>query len=261
MEYLTYTNSVYQTDPGRVSLLAKVFPSLAFYRRFFGIVFSASVKAKRKRYDDAQWCQSSLQVLRALEKVGVRVEITGIEHLERIDAPCVVIGNHMSMLETAVLPVIIQPVRKVTFVVKQSLLDYPVFGHVMRSRDPIAVSRTNPRQDLKAVLEGGKDRLKKGVSIIVFPQTTRSSSFDPSQFSTIGVKLAQRAGVPVIPLALLTDAWCNGKRLKDFGRIDPSKQVRFAFGEPLWIKGRGADENREITQFIGDSICKWKAEP
>ena len=58
----------------------------------------------------------------------------------------------------------------------------------------------------KAVLEGGKQRLQKGISIIVFPQTTRTVRFEPENFNSIGVKLAQRAKVPIIPLALRTDA-------------------------------------------------------
>jgi 1-acyl-sn-glycerol-3-phosphate acyltransferase len=197
-------------------------------------------------------------VLRALERTGVNFEITGINFLKQLQTPCVIIGNHMSMLETVVLPIIIQPVRNVTFIVKQSLLDYPVFKHVMRSRDPIAVGRTNPRQDLKTVLEGGMERLKRGISIIVFPQTTRTNSFDPTQFSTLGVKLAQRANVPILPLALLTDAWRNGKYLKDFGKIDKSKNVKFAFGKPMWVKGRGIDEHQAVVDFISSKMQVWR---
>jgi 1-acyl-sn-glycerol-3-phosphate acyltransferase len=166
----------------------------------------------------------------------------------------------MSVLETTLLPGIVHPIRPVTFVVKESLLEYPFFGHVLKSRDPIAVTRINPRRDFKTVMDEGMIRLKRGISIIVFPQTTRTHHFDPSQFNSIGVKLAQRAGVPVVPLALMTDAWGNGKHLKDFGRIDPCKKVRFSFGEPLWVRRRGADEHRAIIRFIDGNLEKWRAE-
>lgn len=258
MKQLAYTESLYRTGPETVSLLAGFFPSLAFYSRFFGVVFRSSAKAKRAEYDSAQWCESSFEVLRLLESVGVRVEVAGIGNVEQLDTPCVVIANHMSVLETTVLPAILQPVREVTFIVKESLLTVPVFGHVMRSRDPIAVGRTDPRHDLKTVLEGGVDRLKRGISIIVFPQTTRTHAFDPAQFNTIGIKLARRANVPVVPLALLTDAWGNGKYLKDFGRIDPSKDVHFSFAEPMWVKGRGTDEHQEIIRFVAGKLREWK---
>lgn len=261
MERLTYTDGVYQTQTRRISRFARLSPSLAFYGRFFPIIWQASATSKRGLYDGAAWCNSSIRILRALESVGVRAEITGIEHLKQLSGPCVIVGNHMSLLETVVLPVIVRPVCDVTFIVKESLLNYPVFKHVMRATKPIAVTRTNPRQDFKSVLEGGSDRLEQGTSIIVFPQTTRTVSFNPSEFNTMGVKLARRAGVPIVPLALRTDAWGLGKGLKDYGRIDPTKVARFAFGEPLQIQGRGTDEHQAIIDFITSKLEKWSDEP
>ncbi len=222
-------------------------------------MFRASRRAKRSRYGDNDWIMSSLDTLRALEGTGVRFEISGIDDFKGVEGPCVFIANHMSTLETFVLPVIIAPFKMATFVVKESLVEYPVFRHVMRSRNPITVSRTNPREDLKTVFEGGIERLGKGISIIIFPQTTRSTLFDPAEFNTIGVKLAKKAGVPVVPVALKTDAWGNGRRLKDFGRIDPSMPVHIAFGKPLWIKDRGNEVHREIIGFITERLKEWQA--
>jgi len=203
---------------------------------------------------------SSLDILRALENVGVRIEITGMHNIRRHDGPVVFIGNHMSTLETFVLPCIIQPVKETTFIVKQSLVAMPVFGPVMRSRDPVVVSRANPREDLRTVLEEGSKKIAAGRSIIVFPQSTRSLNFKPDEFNTLGIKLALKAGVPVVPVALKTDAWGVGKIMKDFGRIDRNKKVRFAFGVPMEIKGRGADEHREIIAFIQDNLARWVVE-
>jgi 1-acyl-sn-glycerol-3-phosphate acyltransferase len=248
----------YRTPPGRVSALAAAFPDLAFYSRFLLIVYRASVKARRGLYGDAEFAYSSFDTLRALERVGVSFEISGVEHLKGLKTPCVIIGNHMSVMETTILPGIVNPVRSVTFVVKESLLDYPFFSHVLRSRDPIAVTRIHPRRDFKTVLDEGTIRLGRGVSIIVFPQTTRTRHFDPYHFNSIGVKLAKRAGVPIVPLALMTDAWVNGRHLKDFGRIDPSRDVRFSFGEPLWVLGRGADEHQAVIRYISGCLEEWR---
>lgn len=257
MDRLAIREGEYRTDTAGVSLLSKMSPSLCFYRQMAVIVTRSSSRAKHARYGTAEWAGSSLEILRALESVGVEIGITGINHFMRLDSPCVFVGNHMSTLETFVLPAVIAPIRDVTFVVKQSLIDYPVFRHVMRSRDPVTVGRTNPRDDLKAVLEGGAERLRAGRSVIIFPQTTRALAFDPKTFNTIGLKLAKKAGAPVIPIALKTDAWGNGKHLKDFGRIDPSKKVRFAFGEPLLIKDRGVEEHNRIIEFISGKLREW----
>ncbi len=237
-----------------------LFPSVVFYFRLCCIIWRAGRLAKNNRYDNRNWIENSYEVLQQLEKVGVRVEISGIENLTEVPGPVVIIGNHMSMMETLVLPAMIQPVKPVTFVVKEALLHYPVFKYVMRSREPIAVTRTNPRQDLKTVLSEGGNRLKKNISIIVFPQTTRSHDFDARQMSSIGVKLAKRAGVPIVPLALKTDCWQNGKRLKDFGRLDIRKTAHFAFGEPLTVEGKGEAEQAEINAFISEKLQEWQAQ-
>ncbi len=256
---LNYTQGEYRTDPGEASAGAGVFPDAVFYGRLLTVVWKAGRKAGRGCYSDREWSRSSLEILTALERAGMRIHITGVEHIAKLTSPCVIIGNHMSVLETVVLPGIIQPFRNVTFVIKKSLMEYPVFKHVMRSRNPIVVGRANPRRDLKDVLDGGRRLLAEGVSIIVFPQTTRTLHFDPRRFNTIGVKLARKAGVPVIPLALLTDAWANGRYIKEFGRIDPARSVHFAFGPPIWVQGSADESHRSVTAFIGAHLERWQA--
>jgi 1-acyl-sn-glycerol-3-phosphate acyltransferase len=256
-ELITYDDDVYRTAPCRASWFARTFPTYNFYRKFAWNVYRSSVMARRGEYGDFQWSQTSHQVLQSLESVGVRAEFSGVEHIRRLETPCVFVANHMSMFETTVLPAIIQPIRAVTFVVKQSLLEYPVFRHVVRTRDPIAVSRDNPREDFKAVMNGGIQRLQQGISIVVFPQTTRALTFDPSEFNTIGVKLALRAKVPVVPIALMTNAWGNGKWFKDLGPIDPTKTVHIAFGEPIVIQDRGTQQHEEIINFIESKLSQW----
>jgi 1-acyl-sn-glycerol-3-phosphate acyltransferase len=248
----------YLTEQRPISPISRNFPSSRFYSAFLWVVIRASFNAWRGVFNDQDWAQSSVDVLRVLENVGVKIEISGGKFINESDSPVIFIGNHLSMLETMVLPSIIAPYRPVTFVIKESLLEYPVFKHIMRSRNPVAVSRTNPRQDLKTVLEEGQERLSRGISIIIFPQTTRTA-FDPKQFSSIGIKLAKRAGAPVVPLALLTDAWGNGVRLKDFGKIDPSKKVYFSFGETIEVKGKGTDEHQLVVDFIQKHLALWQA--
>ena len=82
--------------------------------------------------------------------------------LQNQHSPVLFISNHMSTLETMIFPCIIQPLREVTFVVKESLVKHPLFGDVMRSRNPIVVGRTDPRKDLEAVMNGGAGIAEKG---------------------------------------------------------------------------------------------------
>jgi 1-acyl-sn-glycerol-3-phosphate acyltransferase len=208
--------------------------------------------------DSAEWSKSSYSILSSIEKVGVNIEITGLDNVRRCEGTCVFVANHMSTFETFVLPAILLPYKDITFIVKQSLVKYPVFKHILISKEAIVVGRKNPRADLMTVLRQGGKLLSKGRSIIIFPQTTRFSVFDPAEFNTIGVKLAKRADVPVIPIALKTDAWGCGRLFKDFGRIDPRKSVHFAFGEPLYIKDNGIEEHNRIIHFIEQNLREWQ---
>jgi 1-acyl-sn-glycerol-3-phosphate acyltransferase len=232
-------------------------PSIAFYARTFGIVVTGSRLAKKGRYGDREWVISSYDTVRALEHSGVRMDVSGVENLTATEGPVVIIGNHMSTLETFVLPYLVAPLKPVTFVIKKALVDYPIFKHIMRSRDPIVVGRQSPKEDLRTVMDEGCKRLEKGISVIVFPQTTRSEVFDPEQFNSIGVKLAKKARVPVIPLALKTDAWRNGRMVKEFGRIDPSRAVHFAFGKALSIEGNGSAQQEAVIAHIQEQLGRW----
>ncbi len=250
----------YATDPDRPrSIFSKIFlrPKFMFYPQVIWIIAVNSRKAARGIYSDHDWASSSFEIVWALENIGIRIEITGMQSLRKNTGPVVFIGNHMSTLETLVLPGIIQPVKPVTFVVKQSLLTTPFFGPIMRSRDPVVVGRTNPREDLRTVLEDGTKKLSEGKSIVIFPQSTRSVDFNPSEFNSLGIKLALKAGVPVVPVALKTDAWGIGRFIKDFGTVDRTKKVHFAFGEPLRVSGRGADEHQMVIGFIREKLREW----
>jgi 1-acyl-sn-glycerol-3-phosphate acyltransferase len=145
----------------------------------------------------------------------------------------------------------------VTFVVKRELVEMPVFKHTMKSRDPIVLSRSNPREDLKTVLEVGEARLRAGMSVIVFPQKTRGPNWIPSEFNSIGVKLAKRAGVPVVPLALRTDVWGTGKRIRDMGPINPSLPVHIAFGNPVAVEGNGREAQETVVDFVTEKVRGW----
>lgn len=247
----------YDTPSGSAGPWAARFPSLVFLWKVLNIVKHDGQLAKAGKYFSDTWLEGSENTLRALELCGVSVHAEGMRHIDEVDGPCVFIGNHMSTLETFVLPTFIQSRKEVTYVVKDSLLRYPWFGPVLQSRDPIVVGRTNARQDLAAVLDGGEERLKKGISVIVFPQSTRSTTFIPAQFNSIGIKLAKRAQVPVIPLALRTDAWGTGRLIKDFGAINPALPVHFAFGKAMMVEGAGKAEHAAVCDFVEQHLRRW----
>lgn len=232
-----------------------------FYLYNFGIFIRSGLAGRRGKLDgDAQIRFSSENIL-LIERIGGKVHLRGLEHLRNCNGkPVVIVANHMSLLETAVMHAIVREHMDISFVVKDALMKVPFFRHILKAMNAIPVSRTNAREDLKIVLSEGKKMLQSGCSMIVFPQSTRSAEFDPSQFNSIGIKLAKSAGVPVIPLALKTDLIGNGKFCRDLGPVFPEKEVRFEFGAPIEIEGNGQAQQQEVIDFISNCFKRWEQE-
>ena len=259
-----YPDDTYVTPPEAALPVSSFFPNLSFYWRMCATLKLAADIAKRGEYTSDRWIESSISIREALEKCGVKIRIEGIQHFKNLNGPCVFVGNHMSTLETFVLPGIIRSFRPVNFVVKESLLRYPVFRHVMCSRNPIVVERKDARADFTAVMQGGLENLERGISVIVFPQSTRNFNLNRQQFNSMGIKLARKANVPVIPVALRTDAWGMGGLfglLKDHGPIHPEIPVNFRFGEPIAVTGNGKAEHEEAYTFIENALTEWGITP
>jgi 1-acyl-sn-glycerol-3-phosphate acyltransferase len=108
-------------------------------------------------------------------------------------------------------------------------------------------------------MNGGVDLLSKNISIIIFPQGSRKPEFKADDFNTLGVKLAKKSGVRVVPVALKTDFWGSGKWIKELGPLDRHKPIHIKFGEPLEITGNGKDENQRIIDFIQASLDEWNS--
>ena len=256
-----YEGTEYKTPEQKTGWFSRLFPSLSFYAKLVSIVWGDSRKVRKGKYPSAEWHDGSVRTIKALETSGCRFEATGMENLKGIDRPCIFIGNHMSTLETFALPALIMPHGfDLAYVVKRSLVDYPVFGDLVNVRDPVVVDRVNPREDLKMVMEEGARRLEQGRSLIIFPQHTRAVDFNPKKFNSIGIKLAKRTGAIVVPVALLTWAWSTGKKVKDFGPIIPSRTVHFAFGEPMEVTGNGQEEQQRTVDFIQGKLEEWRAD-
>jgi 1-acyl-sn-glycerol-3-phosphate acyltransferase len=226
-----------------------------FYLKSTRIIVKASRYAGKPEFYD-RYLDHCGQIIKCVESTGATVEYSGLENIP--DEPCVYIGNHMSTLETITLGNIIGNRGRVCFIVKESLMKYPYFNKILKGLECIALTRTSPIQDLKKILKEAPALLEKGISIIVFPQHTRGA-FDPDGFSTIGCKLAKRAKVPIVPLAIDTRLWGKGKLISDYGPINRDIPVRFAFGKQIVIDKNEKEVHAQYLDFIGKKLQKWDA--
>ncbi len=257
-----FTGSSYDTPDDKPRFIGdRLFLNTRWYfvGGYIAEIFRSRSMALKDLYNRKAWAESSYRIFKLIEGCGGRFHLRGLDNLRSCQKPLVFISNHMSILETFVFPCIIAPLMEVTFVVKEGLVRHPLFGPVMRSRNPIVVRRDNPREDFQTVMTKGQELLAKGTSIIIFPQSTRSAEFIPGEFNTLGIKLARATGVQVMPVAVKTDFWKNGKYLKDLGAVNRSKPIHMVFSQPFTIQGSGKDEHKQVIDFIVSNLQQWGA--
>jgi len=233
-------------------------PWLRFYPRMLAGFLHCGLLVKRHAIDLELMYRATAFQTRAAEAAGGRLTVRGLEHLAGLKGPAVIVVNHMSTLETVSLPTFILPFTPMSFVLKSSLLKIPIMGNAIRGFEPIVVTRKDARADLRIVLEEGARRLAAGTSVVMFPQTTRALDFDPRRFSSLGVKLARRSGVPLVPCAVRTDFWPPGTWIKDLGSIHPERLICYTFGPPVPVdRGSDREAQSELIAFIAARLREW----
>ena len=261
-EYTDYSvlAPLFNTTPPRPGFFTRAFPSLTFYLRMLAAISRSARAINAGRGNLDLYIKSSLDVASSVTSTGTRIIVENEEVLRKLDGPCIIAANHMSALETMVVEGIVMPIRPMTLVTKASLMKYPIFSTPLKACDPIVVGRANPRDDLRVMVAETHDRITRGISVVVFPQTTRTNHFSPEHFNSIGAKLAKREKVPLVPLALKTDFWGCGWPIKDIGRINPRLDVHFRFGEPLDASAGEREAHQHCVDFIGATLQEWAAE-
>jgi 1-acyl-sn-glycerol-3-phosphate acyltransferase len=252
----------YKTDPERFRRhsSSRLFRApFWFHFRYAILVVWSGIKFSYTRNPQKAVTLQALRVMSIVEKWGANLNFDGLDNYPAEEGPYVFACNHMGTLEVNALPGLVASRLLMTFVVKENLLKMPFFGKVLRRLNAIPVSRRHPGEDLMQVMEGGKKLLDEGYSVILFPEGTRQDVFSPRRFNSLAVKLALKADVPVIPVALRTDFWGVGKRVKEFGPLHSERPVFISFGKPIRPTGRGKAEHKQILDYIASHLEDWGA--
>lgn len=161
---------------------------------------------------------------------NLRFAVEGTENIP--DRPGIVFSKHQSTWETTALNLWFTPQ---SWVIKRELLWIPVFGWGARMMDPIALNRGAGRKAVDQLIEEGREHLRKGRWILVFPEGTRIAPGKTGRYRIGGARLAECTGFPVIPVAHNAgEYWPRRKFLKRPGVI----QVRI--GPPIETKNKSA---------------------
>jgi 1-acyl-sn-glycerol-3-phosphate acyltransferase len=184
-----------------------------------------------------------------LPAIGIRIEMRG----KAPNFPCIVMGNHRSYLDPAILvrDVIGYPVSKA------EVANWPIVGYGARITGVFFLRRES-QNSRKVTLNGIEEKVKSGFPVILFPEGTTHSEPTTRTFRAGGFKLAASAGIPIVPVAIAyrspDDHWIGNDTflshfLRRFG--EAHMDVRVHFGEV--IQSADADWLLQRTQSWIDS--------
>ncbi|MEO7132519.1 MAG: lysophospholipid acyltransferase family protein [Dermatophilaceae bacterium] len=164
---------------------------------------------------------------------GTRFTIIGGEHVPRGGGAVMAI-NHTSYLDFAYAGLAAWPHRRyVRFMAKKSIFSHAVAGRLMRGKHHIPVDRHQGGEAFATAIRV----LRAGEIVGVFPEATMSRSLELKEFKPGAVKMAQVAGVPILPVTI----W-GGQRVwtknqpKHLGRANIP--VSITVGEPMHLERR-----------------------
>lgn len=139
---------------------------------------------------------------------------------------CILMPNHQSLYD---IPLLLATLPGETrFLAKQSLFRIPIFSWALRTGGFIPVERGDRGQAMQA-FKAAIDGLEEGVSILVFPEETRTSDGQLQPFKRGGFLMALRSGLPVVPVGIRGNF---GVRRKGSWLIHPGK-VEVHYGRPV----------------------------
>ena len=207
----------------------------------------------------AGYCFSSVTMP---EKLGMRVSIEGFRDRVAYKGPVLYLCNHMSTTETVMLPPTLLSISPFSYVAKASLAHLPFLTKAAEHMRMVPIGRVSPREDLMNILRVGTERIQGGDSFLIFPQGTRCEVFSRKQYSSIGAKLAERAGCPVVPIVV--DTRCQPTRktgllkkvFKDFGPVDTRYDIRIAAG-PVIPCGKARDLHEAAFDWMATKLESW----
>lgn len=194
------------------------------------------------------WSRMALWLLRVL--CGIRHEVRGREHIPV--TPAIILSKHQSAWETLAFQQIFPPH---VWVMKRSLLLVPFLGWGLAMLRPIAIDRGAGREALKQVTDQGRDRLKRGLWIVIFPEGTRVLPGQIGRYGIGGAWLATHAGAQVVPVAHNAGEFWGRNTLRKFPGT-----ITMSIGAPIDPAGMKPSElNEKVQAWIETEMLNIQA--
>lgn len=159
-----------------------------------GLAYALTTGKKRRA---AEWVSAtSSDAMLAI--TGIDVEVRGEHHLWA-HRPSVFLFNHQSMVDGYVLLTLLR--RGFTGVAKKDVANMPLLGQILRALDFAFIDRGNARNAIEA-MEPAVERLRRGMSVVIAPEGTRSLTPRLGRFKKGAFQIAMQASAPVVPVVI-----------------------------------------------------------
>ena len=164
------------------------------------------------------WCLLNLVGARLI--CGIRHRVIGAENIPPRADPHIVMSKHSSTWETLSLNFLFPPLA---FVAKKELLSIPFFGWAFTLASPITIDRKAGQDAMTQIVTQGRERLRQGFWIVVYPEGTRIRAGTRAHYKSGGARLAIALGIPIVPVAHNAGyLWPKGMLGKQAGTVTVS---------------------------------------
>ncbi len=180
---------------------------------------------------------------------GVHVRVEGLERIDP-NGSYVFISNHLSYMDTPVFLTHI-PVQ-FRFLAKRGLFQIPFLGQHLSRAGHIPIPREDPRAAVKSMQLAAETIQRKNISLLIFPEGGRSRDGALGPFKEGGAYIAIRAGVPVVPVAIM-----GTRDVLPFGAgIVQSGCVTLRILEPIETAQLTLKQRGVLTEQLRESILR-----
>jgi len=177
---------------------------------------------------------------------GVRVNVRGEENLPA-DSSMIVASNHQGYFDIFVLMAYL-PLH-LGWIAKKELYRIPVFSFAMRRYGNIMIDRSN-RERARSSLVAAADKIRRGQSVLIFPEGTRSPDGKVHTFKKGCYYLAEASEAPIVPVSISGSFEVMPK--KTF-RLHPGS-IHVVIGEPVYVHGTSDPDRNDFLDRLRRTI-------
>ncbi len=226
------------------------FSMLVFYSIYgFFLWFAAwivhffnPVKADYMIFHSIQWaCRTGLKLM------GIKTEVYGRENIPPEGEASVFVINHRSIFD--IICTYPELHNRTGFVAKDSLKKIPVFSTWIRKLNGLFLNREDIKEGVKTI-KAATENVKSGISMCIFPEGTRNKDLSTKTgllpFHGGSLKIAERSGAPIIPVAIYNTGEVFEGNNK---RIQPCT-IKLTFGAPIIVSELSREEKKFLTKNV-----------